>query len=450
MRADVTVGRPSRVMPAALAVILLASWLVPVPCRAELADGVLLGSGNWREAEGLLPPEILEHYRKGEYANRVVDLSLPGYETVAMPPDFLEASQANRGRFALTEAGTIVDAHTGTQPAFIMGYPFPDVDPRDPQAATKIVWNFFYNAWYLGDCHLETDLLMMNRRGIERFVRTDVRMRMYDGAPEARGRPNPENLLMQMFGRVTKPADLEGIISLTWRYRDPDRHDSLWTYVPGLRRARQVSVLNRSDGFMGSDLSLDDGSFFDGKPEDFTFRLVGRSEQLVMVDPYSMRGEGEVVPAPGGGWRLVWKDVPRFGADIPDWSGVPWAPVSTALARRPVWIVEARPRDPNYLYLRILLSFDAETYHGAYATKFDQANEPAISYQVSRGSYVRPPGFHTWVGRGGVVTRTAENLIFDRATVVAFPRGAPEMPSDFHVELAPGLFNLGTLTSLGK
>jgi hypothetical protein len=440
-------------VPATLVILLALSFplaLAPAPGRAELADGAILSSENWHEAEGLLPAEILEHYRKGEYANRVVDLGRPGYETVAMPPDFLEASRANRGRFALTEAGTIVDARTGEQPAFIMGYPFPDVDASDPQAGAKIVWNFFYNAWYLGDCHLETDLLLLNRAGIERFIRTDVRMRMYDGAPEARGRENPDNLLMQMLGRVTRPADIQGVISLTWRYRDPERRDSLWSYVPGLRRARQVSVLNRSDGFMGSDLSLDDGSFFDGKPEDFTFRLLGRAEQLVLVDPYSMRGEGEVVPVPGGGWRLVWKDVPRLGADLPGWTGVPWAPVSAALARRPVWIVEARPHDPNYLYQRIVLSFDAESYHGAYATKFDQANEPAISYQVSRGAYVRPDGFYTWVGAGGVVTRTAENLVYGRATVVAFPRRDPEMPADFHVDLAPNLFHIDALTRLGK
>ena len=37
---------------------------------------------------------------------------------------------------------------------------------------------------------------------------------------------------------ATKPADLQGTASLTWRYRDPGKRDSQWAYVPALRRVR--------------------------------------------------------------------------------------------------------------------------------------------------------------------------------------------------------------------
>ena len=76
-------------------------------------------------------------------------------------------------------------------------------------------------------------------------------------------------LLSQTFAEVLSPADVKGILSLSWRYHDPRARDSVWTYVPTLRRTRQVSPANRSDGFLGSDLSQDDGPYFDGKvPED--------------------------------------------------------------------------------------------------------------------------------------------------------------------------------------
>jgi hypothetical protein len=45
----------------------------------------------------------------------------------------------------------------------------------------------------------------------------------------------------------------------------PGKRDSSWSYVPALRRVRAVSPANRSDGFLGSDVSQDDGRFFDGK-----------------------------------------------------------------------------------------------------------------------------------------------------------------------------------------
>ena len=45
-----------------------------------------------------------------------------------------------------------------------------------------------------------------------------------------------------------------------------------------------------------------------------------------------MRGEAEFVEVEGGGWRTLWKDVPRVGAEMPGWEGLPWAPVSAMLA----------------------------------------------------------------------------------------------------------------------
>jgi len=275
-------------------------------------------------------------------------------------------------------------------------------------------------------------------------------MRMLDGAPEARGRSNPDNLLMQTLARVVSPADLNGTVSLTWRYRDPDKHDSLWTFVPGLRRARQVSALNRSDGFMGSDISLDDGAFFDGKPEDFTFRLLGRRNQLVLMDPYSIRGDADLVPVPGGGWRIVWKQVPRIGADDPKWKGLPWAPVSAVLVNRPTWIVEAVPKDPQYLYGRIVMRFDAETYLGSWSTKYDRAGTLMASYEVSQGAYFTRDGGKTYIPGGGVAVQLAENFLWDRATVILFPPRNAKNPADYRVSLPSDEFGPDALVRLGR
>jgi hypothetical protein len=330
-----------------------------------------------------------------------------------------------------------------------MGLPFPDVDASDPQAGAKIVWNHFYAIWYRGDFHFLTELVMLGSGGVERRIAIDVVQHMYDGAPEARGRDNPGNFVSQTLATVVSPADLNGTVSLSWRYRDPERHDSVWSYVPGLRRARQVSPLNRSDGFLGSDISQDDGPFFDGKPEDFTYRLLGRQDQLVLMDPWGLRGEAELVPAPGGGWRTVWKDAPRIGADDPAWKGLPWAPVSAVLVRRPVWIVEVVPRDPNYLFGKVVLRFDAETYRGSWSSKYDRAGKVIASYQVSNGAYYGPDG-KTWIESGGVAVQTGENYIYHRATAVLFPPRSPDNPADLRVTLSPDRFSPDVLVRAGR
>jgi hypothetical protein len=439
-----------RVNLRAVMVMLVVAAQVTATRGAALSDGEELGPANWAQAQGLLPEEILAHYRLGEYRNPVLDVSGPQFMSLALPAEFRDASRQNEGRYALSPEGSIVEARTGAPAGFILGYPFPTIDPADPAAGTKIVWNYFYNQWYSGDCHFLSELLMLNRHGVERSLRTDVKIRMYAGAPEARGRANPENLFMQTLATVTYPTDLAGIVSLTYRYRDPTKPDSLWTYVPGLRRTRQVSTLNRSDGFLGSDISLDEGAFFDGKPETFTFRVLEAGEQLVLVDPYSVRGEADLVPVHRGGWRIVWKDVPRIGADAPGWTGLPWAPISAVLVRRPIWIVEAIPKDPNYLFGRVVLRVDAETFHGAWTSKYDRAGSLLISYQASRGAYYRAGDDGSYVPAGGIAVRTAENFLYDRATVVIFPPRNPKNPADYHVPLDAAEFSSAAIMRLGK
>jgi hypothetical protein len=421
------------------------------PAPATFEDGEVLGSSNWQKAKDLLPEEILKHYQHDEYRNPYVELNKPGRLGMGMPPDFQDATKANRGRFKLSAEGAIVETTTGEQPRYIMGFPFPDISEQDPDVARKIVWNYFYNTWYVNaDSHYLTEIVMLNRTGIERSIRTDVKMLGYDGNPDAKNRDNPQNLLQQISAVMVFPADLEGMVSLTWRYRDPKKQDSLWSYVPQQRRVRQVSPLNRSDGFMGSDLSIDDGAFFDGKPEDFTFRLLGQTDQLVFMDPFSVRNEVELIPVEGGGWRKLWKDVPRVGAEDPNWKGLPWAPVSAALTRRRVWVVEAKPKDPNYLYGRIVLRFDAETYHGSWASKYDKADQPTLSYQVVDGCFASPDGGKTYISGGGIVVQTSENLIYDRATASLFPPRNASNPADTRVPLHASEFSVDTLMQLGK
>ena len=101
---------------------------------------------------------------------------------------------------------------------------------------------------------------------------------------------------------------MNGIISLSWRYRGADQRDSIWSYVPALRRVRQVSPANRSDGFLGSDLTQDDGAYFDGKVQDFTWKLVGEQDLLVLFDRPSFEEPAKLERLPGGGWRML---IPR-------------------------------------------------------------------------------------------------------------------------------------------
>src|SRR6266850_6446858 len=295
-------------------VVAVLVLLVADGIRAESTDGGAASDGlkpgdvlderSAPRAERLLPPEVLKHYQHNEYVNSIASWPADVYN---WPEDFLAGSKQNAGRYTTGKLGEILDSATGKQPPYLIGLPFPQIDAADPSAAVKAVWNFFYRTYYFGNLRAESQLNIMNPGALERRLDVDVSFMYYDGVPEdERIKNNPQNFLYQQLVVVESPNDLQGTASLSWRYRDPQKRDSSWAYVPALRRVRAVSPANRSDGFLGSDMSQDDGPFFDGKPEDFDWKLKGEVDQLRLVDPMNLQGKSGNNWLANGGWRADW------------------------------------------------------------------------------------------------------------------------------------------------
>jgi len=166
--------------------VALAFVLVTSASAEESAGGPkpgeVLNQTNWQKAEGLLPPEILKHYQLGEYVNPIVDWPT---EVFNWPPDFVEASKRNEGRFGIDERGAVIDKATGKQPPFILGHPFPTIEASDPQAGVKILWNHLYRTWYFGNLHAESQVNWVATRALERRTDQDVNFFYYDGVPDS-------------------------------------------------------------------------------------------------------------------------------------------------------------------------------------------------------------------------------------------------------------------------
>ncbi len=420
-----------------------------VATAQELKAGDMLDQTTWERAKDLLPPEILAHYQKGEYANPIVEWPVDKYTT---PEDFLAGSKANEGRFDVGEEGHIIEKATGKQPGYLIGFPFPTIDPQDPKAGIKVLWNFFYRTWYFGDSRNESQLNWINSHALERRTDVDVSFKYYDGVPEKARLENPQNYSVQFLNVVKSPADLHGTASLTWRYRDPVKRDSTWTYVPALRRVRAVSPANRSDGFLGSDMSQDDGPFFDGKPEDFTWKLIGEKDQLRIVDPLSLEGKSDHFWLPHKGWRVNWPDIAFIGYMDPNWKGVGWAPRSGALAKRAHWVIEGRPKDKYYLYGRLELYVDKNSFHGSWARKFDWKDELLNTYQVmafNPKKVTRPDGETDYVQGSNMAFQCAENIKRNQATVAGI-KSDPKSGFDSQVEFDANTFDVNSLSRYGK
>jgi hypothetical protein len=394
-------------------------------------------------AEGLLPPEVLARYQTGEFRN-AIGAWPPG---PPWEPAFDAACKQNADRFDVNERGTIVEKATGKPATGIYGLPF-RVDAKDPKAGVKVMWNAYYALWRTASTHDVLGMAWVGRTAKQRDAILESQLLFYEGAPAARApKENPLDLAQQTRAVVTSPADLNGTASLSWRFRDPAKQDQSWTYVPALRRVRQVSPANRSDGFLGSDLSQDDGAIFDGKPEDFEWKLVGERKALVLADPASLTGKTVRTPRPDGGFDDQWPaDVKVVGFQDPQWTGLAWAPVAPVLVERTLWVVEAKPRDPYYLFARIELGIDQETFQGAISRKFDTQGALLRSLQFLMGA----PGPIETGGEKLVMPQTsmgfvlAENLKQDRATIAGMaPPGVSVHARRIPVD--PALFALERL-----
>ena len=416
----------------------------------EVAPGLKVGDtleqSNAATAKDLLPAEILKHYEHNEYRNKIVSYPVGN---ARWEKAFSAATEKNAGQLDVDDVGTIIFKGSGKQPDYLYGFPFPTIDANDPKAAVKIVWNQFLAYWSGGSSFNVTRVIMLQPKSLDRDIHADGYFNFWDGQGEKYRKPNPNNLQSQFLGVATYPSDLSGTASLTWRYRDPDKRDSVWAFLPALRRVRAVSPANRSDGYLGSDISGDDGFFFDGKPQDFEWKLIGKRDALRIVDPNNVKGDLKIPPAPGGGFEVLSSEnKPMAGFEDPNWTGVSWAPIAAGLAKRPMWVIEGTPKDRYYLYGKIQLWIDAETWDGSWNIKYSWQGEVVHSYQTmarvnqqAENGEEMPASTQVWA--------CAENFKMNRATLGGM-RAGPKAPFVRRQPIDPNIFDAQALARYGK
>jgi hypothetical protein len=85
----------------------------------------VLSKGNWQRAVDVLPVELVEKLKSGEFEIRTqATTDLP------LTPAYVEATRRNAGKAQLRKDGSL----TG----YVGGRPFPRIDAADPQAGLKL------------------------------------------------------------------------------------------------------------------------------------------------------------------------------------------------------------------------------------------------------------------------------------------------------------------------
>lgn len=426
---------------------LLLALCLALPRGTAAADAAApaareIGAANLAEVADVLLPSVRAWVEHGDLTLRLGELR---YQPRWDDP-FMKASEANRGRYALDEQLDIVDAATHARPDFVFGFPFPEIDAADPAAGAKILWNRWYTVYKRTQVSVPSHIHVLAREGPVRDLEAVTWTIAYSGR-EGGAIANPEATEYREIVRQLAPTYVEGVTTLTWRYRDA-RWDALWVYVPLSRRVRQATSANRSDAIAGTDVTLDDSLVWAGKNQSFTWKLVGSKDVLVpalSLDPQPLR--------PGQSWEngtewMTGDDFHgiRWGFEVEGDSGAPWAPTNVTWVKRPVWIVEGNPRDRYYSYGRQLFYVDRETYQ-AYAKEVDTpAGEHWKTVLVDLGMSCAPARERCYPIVGMSLFVDDKN---DRATATSV--GGPQSPVYVNTpRVRPDRFTMQGLLKQGK
>lgn len=331
----------------------------------------ILDSNNWQQAEGKLPEVVLERVKKGDYWYKVQPID-PELFKQNFSKKFWDASEANDGKYDLDTATCgLKDKTTGKMPDFYFGYPFPKVDPKDPNAGCKMAWNF-EAANSMGEGQGAT-FTLNGIDGSGEFKRIKLWLHVNSFLGRHSGPlDNPEGLRGQSMSNVLEPQDVDGVGGLTKRINDWTSQDQSWFYVPATRRVRRVNAATRSDPVAGLDIFADDVNCYAGKIEYYKWKLIGEQDILAPVlspDPFAQK------PISDTRYDVA---IPYFkGAyETPGAKGVPWLVVENlVLVPRPVWVLEGQSEDPYYNFGRVIMYMDKEMYRIYWKLVHNRAGE---------------------------------------------------------------------------
>jgi Protein of unknown function (DUF1329) len=400
-----------------LAVLAAASLAVfTTPASAELKPGDKLDKSNCQEAKGMLPEHVMEKFCDGKYSAEIIEVKDEAFQ---YSKKFKAGSEANAGKYYVNEEGYMYETATKTWPHYWYGFPFPDIDEKDPQAANKIMYNHQVARFQVDDVYWFLAAKWATPNGFDRSVELGAYATWYIGRHSG-PMDNPDDCYLKNMYFGTAPYDMVGVGTMEWWHTDPKTWQSVWVFVPTLRRVRRVTASNTSEGLFGSVIARDDVYGWGGKIQYMNWKLIGVQDILQVIapsgiekamvageqnpkklpnDPTLIKARGEIPMNQVA--RITWSPEERVevGYEKEGWTGAMWAPTHLKLAKRRCWVVEATPKDPYYAYGRRVVYIDKSAYWATWTTLYDRAGEywktimwmDKMAYTPGRDMTVRHP-----------------------------------------------------------
>lgn len=374
------------------------------PSLQNIHPGLQVGSANAEVVLGVLPTELSQYLAAG-------DFSITVQQTTDFPTRqaFIDATLAHH-------RGVIVGRDELQN--YVAGRPFPVLDPSDPQAGLKAIWNFRYRDSG-DDTQIRAEMSLVNAGGtVERSSKFGFSMLygMHRTDPEKNvPRWEKKGIYSKTHNMVLSPADMEGSQLLMVTHDKDSVPLDQWAYDPSTRRMRKIVYTPYISPSRGVIL-IEDRSGFRGYINQYDWKYLGEKTILVPGPIHAPR------PTYGGkgGWYL---------AD-------PWE------LRRAV-IVEGTPTFPHPLYSRRLMYIDLQTYVPLYSFAYDHDGAHKRTFLNN----TRHPDYNPWDNEGWFAHVAAQSSIdhqLDRASLFRVTKIL------FNRALSPNQFTVMSLMLRGK
>ena len=276
-----------------LVVLALFNLASPkIAYAASVKPGDLITPDNASLVSDLVSPGNFALVKQG------MRMKIVPSERLDWPPPYKAATEKYAAQVGLNDQGELHN--------YVAGQPFPSIDPNDPHAATKAMWNFSFRPQYTDDADIRDVEIVSGRPSsalpgpIEHFTighfafynnmgRTEVNPVPTD--PEATGAG-----IRYRFGAFPflEPEEIRGFGFVRLRSKNPGVDDDSWYYNPSERRLRNVTAETLSDAMGplsvgGKAISyannLDPDSYFgfSAKIENYDYKLLGIKPMLASV-----------------------------------------------------------------------------------------------------------------------------------------------------------------------
>jgi len=316
--------------------------------NAQVKAGDTISKAEVDKVKDLVSPGVAFFLKKG-MTIKVVDPKPIGW-----PKVYKEATEKFSAQVKLASDGVSIDNYTA-------GMPFPTVDPNDPKAALKLMWDYEYRPYPGTDDFVEFEFpVFSGGLSYDRPMNTErqmllgeVRRLYFNGRLVNDPKPimpsKDDYRFKELLGPVVAPFDLKGLGALSFRYRSAAHQDDTWLYLPTLRRVRRLSTTQRSDALFGQDTDPDSYWGYNGHIAWQEWKLLGEKEMLAVF-----HGASFPLKRCEGGADFTFCD---------NWE------------KRKMYVIEGKSKLPQYAYGKRVLYIDKESMVVGYSDIYDQRGE---------------------------------------------------------------------------